>query len=123
MKTDPWDPIFAWLGIEGSAVVATFAMASIISNFLYRLIPDDSVGWKAVAKSIFKVVGLYTSNRITSGVTVNDIAKEIAKEPIGDINRAREVAERVDERIEEVVESAPVPAFPGLRNRGRDLEE
>jgi hypothetical protein len=114
MTNDPWDAILSWLGIEGSSVLLTLIFVSMISNFLYRLIPDDAVGWKGAIKPILKVVGMYASNRITAGISVNDVA--------------RDVQQRVDDRIEEVVDNVEdtvrdiVPAFPGLRNREQNAD-
>lgn len=121
---DFWDPIFDWLGLDGASVIATLVMISMVCNFIYRLIPDDAEGWLGKVKPIFKVLGLYASNRVTSGVTVNDVARELARVKVDEASeRIEEVAERVDERIEEAVTHIPVaPAFPGLRNREQDSE-
>lgn len=104
-ERDILDQIFGWLGLDGSSALALILLISMISNLLYRLIPDDAEGFLGQIKPILRVVGLYASNRISHGVTVNDVAKEAINAQTGAITRkTEEVAQRVDERIEDVVD-------------------
>ena len=120
------------LGMEGTSLLTVFIFVSMLSQLAARLIPDDSTGWLATLKKVCSVIGLYASNRVSSGITVNDIVKEVGKVQ-QDVYKP-EVQERVDERIEEGVASNAEdtldltpdmrfkPPFPGLSNRKRDPE-
>lgn len=106
-ERDIFDQLFYWLGIDGGSALSLILLTSLVSNFLYRLIPDDATGWRGAIKPILRVVGLYASNRLTAGISVNDIATEIANTRMA--RTSDSVEQRVDERIEEVVAEVEAP--------------
>lgn len=73
---DPITLIAGWLGIDPAILLATIPIVVLIANFLSRAIPDDSTGVLGVIHKIAKVLGLYLSNRISSGVSINSVVKE-----------------------------------------------
>ncbi len=70
--------VAAWLGID--PILFPFILAVIVAaaNLIGRAIPDDATGFLGVIRKIAKVAGLYLSNRISSGVSVNAVVKESA---------------------------------------------
>lgn len=69
------DAIAEALGLEGTTLLAVLAVISIVSQMVAKRIPDDKTGCLGVIRNVAKVIGLYTSNRVTSGVTVTDVSK------------------------------------------------
>ncbi len=63
------------LGIQGVTVMAFLAVLSVVSQMIGKLIPDDATGVLGIIRKITKVLGLYVSNRIETGVSVNDAAR------------------------------------------------
>lgn len=88
---DPVTQFAQWLGIN--PILLPFILAVIVAgaNLVGRLIPDDATGFLGVIRKICKVAGLYLSNRISSGLSVNDVTKTSAAtldlvDPIPDSN-------------------------------------
>lgn len=105
------------LGLDSTGLIVALVVVSMLSQLVTRLIPDDATGWKGTVRKITSVVGLYASSRITQGITVRDVVKEVAK-----VEKIPEVAERVDERVEDAVDVLELeanqrfkPPFPGLQ--------
>lgn len=77
--------IAQFFGVRPEVIVALIPTIVFIFNFLARVIPDDSTGFLGFARRACVVLGLYASNRVTSGITVNDLANytkdEIVKVP------------------------------------------
>jgi hypothetical protein len=69
------------LGIPPSSLVFYLFVLSGLANVTARLIPDDATGWKATVRKVASIVGVYVSSRVTSGVTVNDVAKAALETP------------------------------------------
>lgn len=106
-ERDIFDQLFYVFGIDGASAISLILLTSLVSNFFYRLIPDDATGWRGAIKPILMVVGLYASNRLTSRISVNDIVTEIVNTRRAETSDS--VEQRVDDRIEEVVEEAVAP--------------
>lgn len=68
-------PIAQWLGIEPATLLLLLGMLVSAANITSRLIPDDTPGWLGIVRKVAKVIGLYVSPRITSGVSLADVAK------------------------------------------------
>lgn len=100
----------AWLGVEPSTALLLLAFLVALANLVGRLIPDDATGILGVVRKLCKVIGLYASNRIASGLTVNEVARTTV--PI-----IEQVGDQLD-KVESVVQV--VKAFPGLPDRGPD---
>jgi apolipoprotein N-acyltransferase len=71
------DPIAQLLGIEGASVLATMAVISLVARLIGKAIPDDRTGWVGILRTVCKIIGLYTPNRVTSQVSVEDTANNI----------------------------------------------
>jgi len=71
--------IAQWLGVDPSVIIALIPTLVFFFNLAARAIPDDATGALGILRKIVKVLGLYLSNRVTSGVTVNDAAKATAQ--------------------------------------------
>src|SRR5690606_23433152 len=81
----------ALLGIEPSTALLLVGLIIAIANLGGRLIPDDKTGFLGFVREACKLIGLYASNRISSGLTVNKIAETTAP-----------IVQELDERIEQV---------------------
>lgn len=97
----------AWLGVEPSTALLLLAFLVALANLVGRLIPDDATGILGVVRKLCKIIGLYASNRIASGLTVNEVARTTV--PI-----IEQVGDQLD-KVESVVNV--VKAFPGLPDR------
>lgn len=102
-----------FFNLDPATVIFYLTLVVLIANLVGRLIPDDVTGFMGTVRNVAKVLGAYTPNRITSGVSVNDVARaaitvepELAKIP------------GIVEDVEEVVDI--VKAFPGLDNARSD---
>lgn len=104
---DPITIIAGWLGIDPASLLALIPIFVIIFNTIARLIPDDSTGFLGVVEKIAKVLGVYVSNRVSSGMSLNDIAKSAANV----IPEIRFEAEQKD--VKEIGET-------NFENQGRD---
>lgn len=62
------------LGINTGALVGYLALLVTIANLLGRTIPDSATGWLGTVRKVAKVIGFYVGNRITPGVSANEIA-------------------------------------------------
>lgn len=120
------DFFFQLIGLKGTSLLVVLIITSMVCQVISRLIPDDATGWRKAVKTIAGVVGLHVANRITTGITIQDVAREIIND-LPKRERPVELVERVDERISqaeppdelELDDSMRhvVPAFPGLLNR------
>jgi hypothetical protein len=66
------------LGISPITLVLLLGVVVAVCNLVGKLIPDDATGTLGLVRKVCKVLGLYISTRITSGVTVNDTARVVA---------------------------------------------
>lgn len=66
------------LGVDSTTFLLILAVVVAVCNLVGRLIPDDATGALGVFRKVAKVVGLYVSNRVTDGVSVNDTARVVA---------------------------------------------
>jgi hypothetical protein len=71
------DAIFAQLGLEGLTLFSTLALISLVCRLVGKAIPDDRTGVLGYVRVVCKVLGLYVSNRISSGISVTDVSKVI----------------------------------------------
>jgi len=92
--------IAASLGVDPSVLIALLPTLVFLFNLLYRSIPDDATGFKGIVRNIAKVLGLYMSNKVASGITVNTIAKAVVEE----------APKKIQDEITELVE-AKYPNF------------
>lgn len=69
------DGILRQLGFDGVGLVALYSMLVLGCRLIARVIPDDKTGFLGLIRKVSRVVGLDLSNRITSGVSINDVSK------------------------------------------------
>lgn len=62
------------LGIDGATMLRWLPIVILVCQWVGKLIPDDKTGLWAVARKVLLSIGLYSSNRIRSGVSVADVA-------------------------------------------------
>lgn len=96
------------LGIEPATALLLVGIIIAVSNLAGRLIPDDKTGVLGMIRTICKFIGLYASNRVASGLTVNEIAKTTV--PI--IEHVGDVQEQMESKLAGFGEV--VQAFPGV---------
>lgn len=109
-------PIAQALGIEPATVLLLAGLTVMFANLFAKLIPDDRTGFLGFVRKICRFIGFAASNRIASGLTVNEIARTTV--PI--IEHIGEVQEQMESKLEgfgtEIVQ-----AFPGVsKGPGRD---
>ena len=69
------------LGIDPIAMASLIPLVVIVCNMTGRAIPDTATGFLGVVRKVAKVIGLYVSNRIDSGVSVNTAARIVTGTP------------------------------------------
>jgi hypothetical protein len=98
-------------GLSSAHVIVLLVVISLVSQVVGRLIPDDATGLLGVIRQIAKVLGLYVSNRVSSGISVNDTARQV-------------VREQLPERVAEIEQRAILKPFPDaevhVSTRGKD---
>lgn len=113
-----------WFGVSPSSFVAAMGVFIAVSNILSRLIPDDAVGVLGYARRFFSIAGLYVSNRVTSGVTVNAIATSlVAEAPKEIVEAAAQTDTLIPASLEEATAPPVTPAFPGFRRVNEELND
>lgn len=63
------------LGFDGVGIIALYAFLALTSRVVARVIPDDKTGFLGLVRKVTRVIGIDVSNRITSGVSINDVSK------------------------------------------------
>lgn len=66
------------LGVDPPTFLLILGVVVAVSNLIGRVIPDDATGVLGLVRKVAKVLGLYLSNRVTGGVSVNDTARTVA---------------------------------------------
>lgn len=67
--------ILRQLGFDGVGIIALYAFLALASRVIARLIPDDKTGFLGLIRKVTRVIGIDVSNRITAGVSINDVSK------------------------------------------------
>lgn len=81
---DPSNPLFiiaGWFGLAPSSLIAIVLLVTTLANITARLIPSDATGALGTLRTIAGIVGAYVSSRVTSGVTIEQVASSAAKTP------------------------------------------
>lgn len=105
--------VAAFLGVDPATALFLVTVIVVVSNLISKFIPDDKTGVLGVIRKITTFVGIAASNRISSGLTVNEIAKTTV--PI--IEHVGEVQEQMESKLEGFGEV--VQAFPGAASGPR----
>lgn len=112
-------PLAAALGVNPVTALAVMLVVGAIANLTGRLIPDDKKGILGLLRGAAKIVGLYSPNRITAGISVNDVARSVIgaqNESLAEQHLVELAAEagslipEVDEYLNKM--DAVVPPFP-----------
>ena len=69
------------LGVTPATAALYIFLISTFARAISRRIPDDATGALAVLRVICKVLGVEVESRLTSDVTVKDVAKAAAETP------------------------------------------
>lgn len=127
------DQAFKLWGLHGTSLIVTLLLISFVCQTVGKIIPEDATGWKGVVRKVCKVVGIYVSNRITSGVSTADVARATLSTGAVPVGAAQNPPAETpaspppppptaDEPLELTAEDRLViPAFPGYE-RPRDSE-
>lgn len=106
------EDLFNWLvntlRLEDTSNVSMLILVSLLGSFFGKLIPDDKKGVLGFVRNVCKAAGLYVSNRISSGVSVSDVARSVEKSGVADADLV--LARRPDGRFKKIGESG----FAGL---------
>lgn len=121
---DQFDPLTAIahaLGIDPLFLAGLVPFAILFFNLLGRAIPDDAVGVLGFIRKVAKVLGLYLSNRVSSGVSINKVVQVAAGiKPIDEVPAlAEKLADAEPPALELTPEQQIKPLFPGVA-RGAD---
>lgn len=73
--------IGAVFGLQPSTLLLFIMIITSAANVGARLIPNDATGALGVLRQICSIIGLYVSSRVSSGVSVNDVAAAALKTP------------------------------------------
>lgn len=68
-------------GLQPATLVLLGGVIITVSNALSRLIPDDATGFLGFVRSVTKLIGVNISSRVTSGVTISDVARTLLAAP------------------------------------------
>lgn len=102
--------IARFLNLEPATVIFLIGVICTIANVLSRVIPDDAVGFWGVVRKVSSILGVYVSNRISKGVSTNDVVKSV-------VEAAPEILEPQPDA------PAPVPAFPGFKKVNEEIND
>lgn len=64
-------------GLQPATLVLLGGIIVTISGALSRVIPNDATGFLGFIRVVASLIGIAPANRITSGVTVNDVAQSL----------------------------------------------
>jgi len=66
-------------GLQPATLILLGGVIITVANALSRLIPDDSTGFLGALRLVCKFVGVNVSNRLSGGITVNDVGRALLK--------------------------------------------
>lgn len=69
------------IGVQPSTLVLLLVILVKLANMAARGIPDDATGWLGTVRTICAIVGAHVPSKVTSGVTVNDVARAALETP------------------------------------------
>lgn len=65
----------AALGLGPDALLFLTLLVVLSARAIGNWIPDDATGLLGLLRKMAKLIGFYVGNRVTSGVSVNDVAR------------------------------------------------
>lgn len=66
--------IASHLGLAPATMVFLIFCVNQGAKIIGRLIPNDAIGWQGTLRNLCAIIGADPSSRVTSGVTVQDVA-------------------------------------------------
>lgn len=69
--------VAGYLHMQPSSVLFFLGVIITGANALGRLIPNDATGFRGYVRAVCRFIGIVVANRVTSGVTMNDVAMKI----------------------------------------------
>ena len=106
--------VAAFLGVEPATALFLVTVIVVVANLVSKFIPDDKTGVLGLIRKIATFVGIAASNRISAGLTVNEVVKSTV--PI--VEHISEVQDQMESKLEGFGEV--VQAFPGAGGPRRD---
>ncbi len=82
----------ALIGVQPSTLLLFIMVITTLANTGARLIPSDATGTLGTLRKICAIIGVYVSSRVTSGVTVEDVATAAASTPPIEAKAKKEAA-------------------------------
>lgn len=73
--------IAAHLGVTGPTLVFLLFVLNQGAKVAGRLIPNDATGFLGTLRNLFSIIGADPSSRVTTGVTVQDVAAQALATP------------------------------------------
>jgi len=70
-----------FLGVSPSTLVLLLLVATTVARAVSRAIPDDATGFAAFVRRLTAVVGVEVAAKVSSGVTVKDVARAAMEVP------------------------------------------
>lgn len=64
----------AFFNVDPATILLLVTIFVALCNLAGRIIPDDATGVLGTVRKVCKLIGLYASNRVTKGVSVNAVA-------------------------------------------------
>lgn len=64
----------AFFNVDPATILLIVTIFVALCNLAGRIIPDDATGVLGTVRKVCKLIGLYASNRVTKGVSVNSVA-------------------------------------------------
>lgn len=112
------------MGLSPSTLLLYVILGSTAANIAGRLIPDDVTGPLGSLRDLFKILGGYVSNRVSSGVSVSQVASSIVSETDPKVLEAAKDNEALIPQVTDEPAAKVVPAFPGfVRPQQEDSDE
>lgn len=91
-----------FLHLQPSTLVLFIVVLNIACRAITRAIPDDAVGWLGAVRRATAVIAAEVDAKVTSGVTVKDVARaSLATPPITD-----KVADATGESVDALASTA-----------------
>lgn len=91
-------PLAQALGVEPASALLFLGVAVTACNLAGRLIPDDATGVLGGVRKVCKAVGLFFPNRISSGVSVDDVAKAVVTRKVSSVADSLETEAKAELR-------------------------
>lgn len=72
----------AFFNVDPATILLIVTIFVALCNLTGRIIPDDATGVLGTVRKVCKLIGLYASNRVTKGVSVNSVASVLLESKV-----------------------------------------